>query len=36
MILLEHAKEASVLKDLVCSHFGQFISCKNTIVDIRR
>jgi hypothetical protein len=35
-ITSEHAREASAIHDLVCTHFGQFISCKNTIVDIRR
>uniref|UniRef100_A0A7S0X862 Exocyst complex component SEC5 n=1 Tax=Mantoniella antarctica TaxID=81844 RepID=A0A7S0X862_9CHLO len=34
-IAQEHAHEASAIHDLVCTHFGQFISCKNTIVDIR-
>lgn len=31
----EHARGASAIHDLVCTHFGQFISCKNTIGDIR-
>lgn len=35
-IAQEHAHEASAIHDLVCTHFGQFISCRNTIVDIRR
>lgn len=32
----EHEREASAIHDLVCTHFGQFISCKSTIFDIRR
>ena len=35
-IMSEHEREASAIHDLVCTHFAQFISCKNTIVDIRR
>jgi hypothetical protein len=34
-VSLEHRKEASAIRQLVCTHFVQFIGCKSRIDDIR-